>query len=78
MNATLSSKPEAPTVRKGFPGIRCPLCGSDDVQTISLDDLETCHCAGCEEDYTLDDVRQLVAAWGKVLAWVESAPMIAE
>lgn len=77
MNATLS-KSDAPSIRRGFAGVRCPLCGSDDVQKIQLDDLETCHCSACEEDYTLDDVRQLVAAWQRVLLWIDAAPAIEE
>ena len=75
MNATIptnttSSKP----VRRGFAGIRCPLCGNDDVQTLDLDDCATFHCGGCEESYTTEDVRALLATWQKVLDWIEMAP----
>jgi hypothetical protein len=63
--------------RRGFKGIRCPLCGSDsDTQTLELDNLDTFLCAGCDEDYTADDLRQAIAAWQRVLAWIDAAPAI--
>jgi hypothetical protein len=76
MNATHSTTPktEAPSIRRGFPGLRCPLCGSDDVQSLDLDDLTTFRCAGCEESYSAGDVRELMAAWQRVLTWIEAAP----
>lgn len=73
MNATLPLT-QTPPASKGFPGLRCPLCGSTDIQALYLDDLTTCRCTSCEEDYTLDDVRELVAAWSRVLNWIDSAP----
>lgn len=66
-------------VCRGFSGLRCPLCGTaDDVQSIDLDDLQTLHCAGCGEDYTTDDVRQLLTAWQRVLAWIDATPAVEE
>jgi transposase-like protein len=77
MNATIpmNTTPNSPANR-GFPGLRCPLCGTtDDVQTLDLDDLQTFRCAGCDEQYTTDDVRELLAAWQRVLTWIDAAPI---
>ena len=78
--AASQTKPEAtPAARRGFAGIRCPLCGSaDDVQSLDLDDLSTFRCGGCDEQYSLDDVRQLVASWQRVLTWIDAAPVVEE
>ena len=79
MSATLPlSTAPAKSVRRGFPGIRCPLCGNDDVQSLDLDDLQTFHCGGCEESYTTEDVRELLAGWQKVLTWIDGAPAVEE
>jgi uncharacterized Zn finger protein len=53
----------------------CPTCGEEQATiTLSLADCETLHCEDCGSDYTLDDVRSLIARWQRVLAWVEQAP----
>ncbi|HEY7309659.1 MAG TPA: hypothetical protein VH643_09910 [Gemmataceae bacterium] len=74
MNATQSKPQTVALARRGFPGIRCPLCGSEDVQTLALDELTTFRCAGCEDEYTAGDVRELLSAWSAVLAWIDAAP----
>jgi uncharacterized protein (DUF983 family) len=59
-----ASKPETtPSARRGFPDVRCPLCGATDPQKMQLDDLATFWCPACEEEYGLDDVRNLLASW---------------
>jgi hypothetical protein len=78
MNATIPMNQKQPS-RRGFRGIHCPLCGSaEDTQSIDLDDLHTLHCAGCGEDYTVDNIRQLMTAWQAVLAWIDAAPSVEE
>ncbi len=63
--------------RRGFRGVRCPLCGSaDDTQTVELDNLDTFHCAGCDSEYTADDLREAIAAWQRVLTWIDAAPAL--
>jgi hypothetical protein len=60
---------------RGFKGLSCPLCGNADATLrLYLDDCETVTCSECEEEFSLDVVRELVAAWTKVLAWVDAAP----
>jgi hypothetical protein len=65
---------EPRTILRGFAELRCPLCGTADVQRLDLDDLYTFHCSGCDEEYTTDDVRQLLRQWQRVLTWIEAAP----
>jgi len=52
----------------------CPKCG--EAATVRVDVLggDSCRCDGCEEEYTIADVRALVASWGPLLAWLDSHP----
>lgn len=76
MNATAIATNATPApVKRGFEGLKCPLCGGNDsAQSLDLDDLHNVHCGECGEEYTLDDVREMMAAWQRVLDWVALAP----
>jgi uncharacterized protein (DUF983 family) len=63
-------------VTRGF-SCPCPKCG-DDTVTVQLADVSQLHCTGCEEDLDLDDIRALVEGWGRVLAWLDTAPVYGE
>src|SRR5262245_36023478 len=78
-HAPTSTPAIAGTVRptRGF-SLRCPLCGADATQALDLDDLETLHCAECEDTYSLADVCAIMAAWQQLIVWVEAAPLAAE
>ncbi len=53
----------------------CPCCGEAEATVLlSLADLESCHCADCDADFTLADVRAFLDRWGKVLVWVGTFP----
>jgi hypothetical protein len=69
----LSLTPEAdPRASRGVL-LPCPKCGKDEVQIqLDLDDLRTCTCRECGEDFTLDDVRDLIEKWSRVLRAVDS------
>lgn len=56
----------------------CPRCGEVCGIALDLDDLETCRCRECEENFTLDDVRAITKAWAPVLAWIDSSPKFGE
>jgi hypothetical protein len=72
-NGTVSPAP----VQRGFRGLRCPLCGNEDaIQSLDLDDLHTLHCAEYGDEYTLDDVRNLIVAWERLFAWIDLAPVL--
>lgn len=79
MTTATQTQKTTQTHRHGFPGLRCPLCGTaDETQSIDLDDLQTIRCAGCGEDYRVDDVRELLATWQRVLDWIDAAPTVEE
>ena len=52
----------------------CPRCGEDCLISVALHDGDTLTCTGCDEGYTVDDVRALVASWGPLLAWLDAHP----
>ena len=59
---------------RGFPGLRCPFCGQEDNITLNLADVKTFTCGECDEEFTGDDVLEILERWQKVLAWVDLAP----
>lgn len=73
-NGTAEAHGAPATAKRGFPGLRCPLCGHDGIQSLDLDDLATFRCQECGDEYTAADVRELLSAWGRVLDWIETAP----
>ena len=56
----------------------CPKCLNDETIRVNLDDGETLTCTGCDEEFTADDLRELVASWLPLLAWLDSHPARAE
>jgi len=53
----------------------CPKCGEAEASiALNLDDLDTCHCLACDEEFTLGEIRDLIAKWQRVLRWVELFP----
>jgi hypothetical protein len=61
-------------VKKGLL-LPCPLCGEQQASiSLYLDDMDTCCCRECSEEFSLDAVRDMIAKWQRVLAWVDSAP----
>ena len=53
----------------------CPKCLDGDAAVrLDLNDGDTLTCAGCEEEYSLDAVRELVAGWAKLLPWLDAHP----
>lgn len=69
-------------VKRGFGSVlRCLHCGEAGCLAINLHTLtddDSIRCGNCEADYGLDEVREVIEAWGKVLAWVEAAPQLEE
>lgn len=62
------------TTTKGIQ-LPCPRCGEPDANlTLYLADGETFQCQECDEEFTADAVRDLLARWAPVLAWLERMP----
>lgn len=51
----------------------CPRCGEDCRINVALDD-GSLTCTGCDAEYTVDDVRAVIAAWGPLLGWLDAHP----
>jgi hypothetical protein len=69
------------TPSRGFGQLPCPLCGAWNTLSIELSELtkgDACKCLECDEQFGLGDVRARLAAWQRVLAWVDAAPTIDE
>jgi uncharacterized protein (DUF983 family) len=61
------------TVR-GFKNIICPRCMEEGGITMDAADVHAFHCRECDEDIEADAVRDLIAGWTKLLAWLDTAP----
>lgn len=65
--------------RRGFP-LPCPYCGcvpGDTHITVDLLDIdgdEALQCSDCERAFSLVEVKDIIGAWQKAIAWLESAP----
>jgi uncharacterized protein (DUF983 family) len=55
----------------------CPRCGDEGVR-VALWDVDNLFCVECDAEFTLDDVRALVTAWGPVIRWLDTAPVMEE
>ena len=66
-----------PATRKGGT-LPCPLCGEAEaciqLDLSELHSEEACTCTSCGNEFGLDFVRDVIRRWGKVLAWIDSAP----
>lgn len=58
--------------------VKCIRCGESAADTTIGVDIDTgaITCGACDATYTAADVRAVLAAWGEVLAWVESHPAL--
>lgn len=52
----------------------CIKCGVANNVTLNLTDGDTVYCSDCNTEYSVGDVREVIAAWGPILKWVESHP----
>jgi hypothetical protein len=58
----------------GYSGLCCIKCGEPGGVRLLLEDLETLFCPECNTEYTIGEVRDTLAQWQQVLAWVDAAP----
>jgi hypothetical protein len=53
----------------------CPCCGEPDaIITVNLADVSEFGCKECGGEFTADHVRDLIARWTPVLAWLATVP----
>jgi hypothetical protein len=65
----------------GF-SVVCPFCGDREAAiTINLNDLTTCRCDACDEEFTpreaLEQATRQMERWARVVRWFESASELA-
>lgn len=58
----------------GFGSLPCPKCLEDATISLNLADMDTCKCDSCEEEFTLDNIRDIMKKWAPVLKWLDAAP----
>lgn len=80
MSTTTDRTADLPTSPpRGFPGLPCLRCGEVGDVNLNLNEItgdEALYCGNCDAKYGLDEVRDTVATWQKVLAWVDLAPIV--
>ena len=59
--------------------VACPHCGNPDATVqIDLNDLSACTCSTCDEEFSAEQARDLLAAklaqWEAVCRWIALAP----
>jgi hypothetical protein len=53
----------------------CILCGSNAGSVrVDLDDGRTMTCTECEDEFTVDDVLEVIGTWQVLLSWLETHP----
>ena len=53
----------------------CPCCGEASATIcLNLADGESLNCQDCGTDFTASDVRDFIAKWTRMLAWIETMP----
>jgi hypothetical protein len=79
-NGQATSTPICTTPKKrGFKGVPCLACG-EEMMRVYFDDLTTFSCGrdDCGTEFTLEEIRERIDGWNKVLAFFETAPEIDE
>ncbi len=72
--ATQSAPAAADAPGKGM-CLPCPRCGEAEASiSLCLADAETFTCGECGTEFTATDLRDIMARWQKVLAWVDAMP----
>ena len=72
---------ETPTCGRAI-FLPCPFCGEEDasvdVRLAHLGDetADVFHCVDCDAEFSVGAVREIVSKWGKVLAWLATAPNV--
>lgn len=53
--------------------VPCIKCGDCGCVTISVES-PTCVCSNCDAEYGADEIRTVIAAWSRLLPWLEAHP----
>lgn len=58
-----------------LPCIKCGEIGCLTLNLNGLDDSAAFTCAECNGEFGIEEVQQVLGAWSKALAWIETAPV---
>lgn len=81
MSATATAPSAVPAcrpVKRGFGKLVCLKCSEATCHLLDVEDFSIVRCMGCEEEYDLAEVRDLIAGWSRLLAFIDTAPVVAE
>lgn len=59
---------------RGFGGVPCLHCAVPDTLAVHLEAVAVLECRACGAEFTADAVRDYLARWGTVLAWLALCP----
>jgi hypothetical protein len=71
--ATPKLAPTTSPAPKGFGPLRCLLCGAEGGISLHLTDLQSVHCHECSDEFSVATLRDHVARWSRVVAWIDLA-----
>lgn len=57
----------------GMKGLPCIKCGEIDVVRVNVYD-GSFSCSQCDEEWTVDDAKDFLSQWLKIIRWVEMMP----
>jgi hypothetical protein len=52
----------------------CIKCGEEAAIRVDVQDGDTLTCCGCDAEYTVEDVEQVIAEWREILPWLKAHP----
>ncbi len=64
-------------VKRGF-NVPCIKCSDTNTVSVGLGNVTKFYCNGCDAEYTVVDVIDLMAKWDVVLRWIALAPEIVD
>ena len=50
--------------------LRCIKCGHEDAISLDMDDLKTLRCRECDDEFTTEEVAEVIGEWQKALDWI--------
>jgi Zn ribbon nucleic-acid-binding protein len=59
---------------RGFAGVACLACSTPDMLAVHVEAVAVLECRACGAEYTADAVRDHLARWGAVVAWLALCP----
>jgi uncharacterized protein (DUF983 family) len=63
----------SPKTTRGF-STTCPHCGEAGTLTLNVADVHALTCQSCDAETTADELRAIIAGYGRLLAWLDTAP----